>query len=54
MVPNPESNRAALEVSNMIHGTAFSFGFPDARSTWKPKYHFSELHGWTADLEPCL
>jgi hypothetical protein len=46
-VPESEINHTALEVSNLIHGTAFSYGFPDARMTWKPKYDYSEQHGWT-------
>jgi hypothetical protein len=54
-IPNSEAKCMALQVSNIIHGMAFSFGNPDARSTWKPNYHFSEPHGWTSDLqETCL
>ena len=49
-----ELHRTALEVSNLIHGTAFSFGFPDARATWKPKYHYSELDGWISNIDTCL
>jgi len=50
-VPDSESKRAALHVSNIIHGTAFSYGHPDARTTWKPNYHFSEMDGWDSDPE---
>lgn len=53
-VPDSESKRAALHVSNIIHGTAFSYGHPDARTTWKPTYHFSELDGWDSDPETGL
>lgn len=52
MEAQSEMYRTALEVSNIIHGTAFSFGFPDARATWKPKYRYSEIDGW--DIDTCL
>jgi len=44
--PDPETQRVALETSNYIHGTAFSFGHPDPRTSWKPKYNYSEVDGW--------
>lgn len=54
MIPESALNHKAVEVSNIIHGTAFSYGFPDARATWKPRYHYSELDGWTSDFKTCL
>jgi len=49
-----ELNHTALEVLKLIHGTAFSLGFPDAWTTWKPKFHYSEVDGWISDIGACL
>ncbi|GJJ06599.1 hypothetical protein Clacol_000792 [Clathrus columnatus] len=51
-IEETEVAQSALKISNLIHGTAFSFGHPDARTSWKPRYRYDESLGWVSEPVP--